>query len=1056
MDTNFAVDVLDGVGGSDSHDAAAPQHLGDPMDLDVDFDVFSWAVDFDSSTSRPEQDLGVGYDASSKRPPTAFLFADDESVLPATLFEAQPSHALGDAQLIQATQALPLPEISGLRPYPGSFDARQEDAPCDNGLAHERLRRQLSLLSKGWCGDEIRFKNCDPYKAVVLHNLAMELGLGYNHDVRTQEVSMSRLEPPRPASSTQPAPGRLSSLFSRSSTELDSTRCLPGLPAFPPLRVPEFPTPFTDIPPQQVAAQKQASQSTSATKGQALLSRHPSRSERISDSISKHVSTFKTSISKGGRRGPLTENGRRDMRALEAVGGACWRCKVLRRKCDPGSPACRCCLQSVPMPHLGEDAPLWPLIGCRRGPLRDSIPAQLLCPQSNRRNGAGTGDPSSLPRRCRSVDAADECLLSAESQRLADMKAVFEGASDKLSISDAALRDSFVAFIEAGRYRDHEPLHSSDTVAAGTASYTELIARIAWELAENQSLLPLLEIRSWDSFMNMLETACIYESEVGQTSLVILSMICFQHCLEALRLYSSDLLVPGAHDECSGGQCQVKCIQSLSAQVATYIDELSSVMFNKENMRDRRWWLSTFYSLYIQSYVRHALITIEKQLRFRSMDDVPAEDLTATQYLHLPAVLFTAASAKYDPLLGGRLQYALTENSVIPETSVPELHHSSARVACEVDKWPEAGIRTSYQFLRRMLQIGSLDFFDSSPDASGSPAAFGTPFFNQGRVTSPRSLSPVSGSERILSPRFYQSHRKKDSIHSQSSGQTSFVFSSHNPSLDSLARTMSTDISSLYEPSIFAGAGFFDSVTDLNAAVSPNPIRPTVETSGTIRAPRRLPRRSFDQSMTEGPANGEEAMPDADTAFVCNCCPRAPRRFHTSEELTQHESEKPHACTQCPKRFKSPTEAERHINAIHLKSDSWSCKALENPLLAFQSEIFNGTVWDVCGFCGGGFARKGSASVSRPGGGAGAGAGDDVTGGEGGERERHEFDEDSHRAELLLHLESVHKVGECDRNKKFYRGDNFRQHLKNTHVAKPGKWLKALERVCRASSDVSS
>jgi hypothetical protein len=121
----------------------------------------------------------------------------------------------------------------------------------------------------------------------------------------------------------------------------------------------------------------------------------------------------------------------------------------------------------------------------------------------------------------------------------------------------------------------------------------------------------------------------------------------------------------------------VECIHNLRYQVKAYVDELSSVIFNKENMRDRRWWLSTFYSFYVQSYVRHALITIEKQLRFQSVEDVPAEDLTTTQYLHLPAVLFTAASAKYDPLLDGRLQYALTDNSVIPETSVPELHHSA-------------------------------------------------------------------------------------------------------------------------------------------------------------------------------------------------------------------------------------------------------------------------------------------------------------------------------------------------------------------------------------------
>jgi hypothetical protein len=158
-----------------------------------------------------------------------------------------------------------------------------------------------------------------------LHNLAMELGLSYNHDVRSREVSMCRLESPQASSGPLPSPRRLSSSIPRSSTELDSTLCIPAHPIIPTLPVPEEDVVLTDDmnqqPPQPVSALKEQS-----------LSRHPSRSERISDSISKHVSTLKTSISKGGRRGPLSENGRRDMRALEGAGGACWRCKVLRRK----------------------------------------------------------------------------------------------------------------------------------------------------------------------------------------------------------------------------------------------------------------------------------------------------------------------------------------------------------------------------------------------------------------------------------------------------------------------------------------------------------------------------------------------------------------------------------------------------------------------------------------------------------------------------------------------------------------------------------------------------
>jgi hypothetical protein len=98
------------------------------------------------------------------------------------------------------------------------------------------------------------------------------------------------------------------------------------------------------------------------------------------------------------------------------------------------------------------------------------------------------------------------------------MKAVLEGASYKLSISDPTLNACFSSFIEAGRYRDRVSLQRSYSSEHMTVTYTELIAVIAWELAENQALLPALEIRSWDSFMRMLETAAIYESEVGGVS----------------------------------------------------------------------------------------------------------------------------------------------------------------------------------------------------------------------------------------------------------------------------------------------------------------------------------------------------------------------------------------------------------------------------------------------------------------------------------------------------------------------------------------------------------
>jgi len=376
-------------------------------------------------------------------------------------------------------------------------------------------------------------------------------------------------------------------------------------------------------------------------------------------------------------------------------------------------------------------------------------------------------------------------------------------------------------------------------------------------------------------------------------------MVCLRHGLEALRLHSAGLLVEEEHVDCRPGLCQVQCIQDLSYYVEAYVTELSSVVFNKENMRDRRWWLSTFYSLCIQSYVRHALIAIEKQLRFESADDFPSEDLTSTQYLHLAAILFTAASAKYDPLLGGRLQYVLTENSVIPETSVPELHHASARTACEVEKWPEVGVKTSYQFLRRLLQIGSLDFEQEQTDLLPIRTSI-----SSGRLT-PETLRPGTASrysiggnsslitveaviEDVVSPPLQQSissespsegvssPKKQSGNKKRWSAETGFsvwsATSMSNASSLSLARTFQSEVSSIHEVD--------ESNVDMSDVFNPSDDA-GLEAVVSVDAPQAGQVPAFELSQVSSPAPG---LP-VSACHVCHCCPRAPQRYRTADEL---------------------------------------------------------------------------------------------------------------------------------------------------------------------------
>ncbi|KAF2462528.1 uncharacterized protein BDR25DRAFT_133071 [Lindgomyces ingoldianus] len=147
-------------------------------------------------------------------------------------------------------------------------------------------------------------------------------------------------------------------------------------------------------------------------------------------------------------------------------------------------------------------------------------------------------------------------------------------------------------------------------------------------------------------------------------------------------------------------------------------------------------------------------------------------------------------------------------------------------------------------------------------------------------------------------------------------------------------------------------------------------------------------------------------------AYICECCPKKPKKFDSEEELRIHELEKQYTCQYCPNRFKNKNEAERHQNSLHLRRHSWSCAALAGVRAAFHPSPTHSTVADICGYCGEEFPNPANWDV---------------------------------RSE---HLNHVHKFGECNQAKKFFRADHFRQHLKHSHAGTSGKWTNMLENAC--------
>lgn len=169
--------------------------------------------------------------------------------------------------------------------------------------------------------------------------------------------------------------------------------------------------------------------------------------------------------------------------------------------------------------------------------------------------------------------------------------------------------------------------------------------------------------------------------------------------------------------------------------------------------------------------------------------------------------------------------------------------------------------------------------------------------------------------------------------------------------------------------------------------------------------------------------------------YMCECCPKKPKKFETADELAAHEAEKQYECNFCGNRFKNKNEAERHQNSLHVRRHSWSCSALSGYDRAFHESTNRPGEADTCGYCGDEFARTGPPASS----------------GNGGAVQKRTTDQDWE--ERIRHLQEVHKFRECNSSKKFYRADHFRQHLKHSHAGTSGKWTNMLENACLMDED---
>lgn len=291
----------------------------------------------------------------------------------------------------------------------------------------------------------------------------------------------------------------------------------------------------------------------------------------------------------------------------------------------------------------------------------------------------------------------------------------------------------------------------------------------------------------------------------------------------------------------------------------------------------------------------------------------------------------------------------------------------------------------------------------------------GHPFGNNLSVSS--TYAPSHGSHSAASSMSYRTSGSYSSAGlsvGASSMTSASVYDRPSPGGLSPGLSANSDLDSLHEKSILNSSS-------QGALPGPAAMRPA--TSDTLQPPSTAPPRkvSLQNTLTVPKLGGLKLG----GLYICECCPKKPKKFDNPEELRAHEMEKQYSCQFCNNRFKNKNEAERHQNSLHLRRHSWSCAALPNYQAAFhpsgtspsssQSNSGGSTSsHDICGYCGEEFPN-----FPQP-------------------------DWDLR----FEHLTGVHKFGECNNAKKFFRADHFRQHLKHSHAGTSGKWTNILENAC--------
>lgn len=208
----------------------------------------------------------------------------------------------------------------------------------------------------------------------------------------------------------------------------------------------------------------------------------------------------------------------------------------------------------------------------------------------------------------------------------------------------------------------------------------------------------------------------------------------------------SGKLTSWLHQACTQSTCVVEHMKDLNIQLQQYVNELSRIMFRKENLRgDRSWRLPAFYSLCIQSLVRKGLISV-----FGNASTASSHSKCLGQHLQLAVQLFIALSPGFDTFMRSE-DWSLEDPLKAP------------RLAIGHARWVEGILKGSSTYLQTLFDIISQS---TSSDASWKKTSYLD--FTDRQISSPcqQTGSPdghLPGETNAVTPRDSSAERQQGS-----------------------------------------------------------------------------------------------------------------------------------------------------------------------------------------------------------------------------------------------------------------------------------------------------